>query len=74
MAKGGAEAGIQPSVAVIGDSTFAHSGLTPLLDAVYSNTDMTVIILDNGTVAMTGDPAEFRNRRTARPPAGWPGC
>ncbi|MDD8020820.1 MAG: thiamine pyrophosphate-dependent enzyme [Acidobacteriota bacterium] len=59
MAKGGAEAGVYPSVAVIGDSTFAHSGLTPLFDAVYSNTDMTVIILDNGTVAMTGAQPSF---------------
>ncbi len=59
MAKGGAEAGIYPSVAVIGDSTFAHSGITPLLDAVHSNTDMTVIILDNGTVAMTGTQPSF---------------
>ncbi|HAR36529.1 MAG TPA: indolepyruvate ferredoxin oxidoreductase, partial [Acidobacteria bacterium] len=59
MAKGGSEAGIHPSVAVIGDSTFAHSGITPLLDAVYSNTGMTVIILDNGTVAMTGTQPSF---------------
>jgi len=59
MAKGGAEAGIHPSVAVIGDSTFAHSGLTPLLDAVFSNSDLTVIILDNGTVAMTGAQPSF---------------
>jgi indolepyruvate ferredoxin oxidoreductase alpha subunit len=54
MAKGGAEAGVHPAVAVIGDSTFAHSGLTPLLDAAAVDTDMTVIILDNATVAMTG--------------------
>ena len=54
MAKGGAEAGIFPSVAVIGDSTFAHSGLTPLLEAAEADTSMTVIILDNATVAMTG--------------------
>lgn len=54
MAKGGSEAGIYPSLAVIGDSTFAHSGLTPLLDAAAVNTDMTVIILDNSVVAMTG--------------------
>ncbi len=59
MAKGGAEAGIYPSIAVIGDSTFAHSGITPLLDAVQSGTDMTVIILDNGTVAMTGTQPSF---------------
>lgn len=59
MAKGGAEAGIYPSVAVIGDSTFAHSGLTPLLDASAANTNMTVIILDNSTVAMTGGQPTF---------------
>jgi indolepyruvate ferredoxin oxidoreductase alpha subunit len=59
MAKGGAEAGIYPSVAVIGDSTFAHSGLTPLLDAAAANTNMTVVILDNSTVAMTGGQPTF---------------
>jgi indolepyruvate ferredoxin oxidoreductase alpha subunit len=59
MAKGGAEAGIHPSVAVIGDSTFGHSGLSPLLEAAAANTDMTVIILDNSTVAMTGGQPSF---------------
>ena len=59
MAKGGAEAGIHPSVAVIGDSTFGHSGLTPLLEAAASNTPMTVIILDNSTVAMTGGQPSY---------------
>jgi indolepyruvate ferredoxin oxidoreductase alpha subunit len=59
MAKGGAEAGIHPSVAVIGDSTFGHSGLTPLLEAAAANTNMTVIILDNGTVAMTGGQPSY---------------
>lgn len=59
MAKGGAEAGVSPSVAVIGDSTFGHSGLTPLLEAAQANTDMTVIILDNSTVAMTGGQPSF---------------
>jgi indolepyruvate ferredoxin oxidoreductase alpha subunit len=59
MAKGGSDAGIRPSVAVIGDSTFGHSGLTPLVDAAASNTDMTVIIVDNGTVAMTGGQPSF---------------
>ncbi len=59
MAKGGAEAGVYPSVAVIGDSTFAHSGLTPLLDAAAVNTNMTVLILDNATVAMTGGQPTF---------------
>jgi indolepyruvate ferredoxin oxidoreductase alpha subunit len=59
MAKGGSEAGVHPAVAVIGDSTFAHSGLTPLLSAVAGDTDMTVFILDNGTTAMTGGQASF---------------
>ena len=54
MAKGAAEAGLRPAVAVIGDSTFLHSGVTALMDAVAADTEMTVVILDNGTVAMTG--------------------
>lgn len=54
MAKGAADAGIHPSIAVIGDSTFTHSGMTGLLDAVIENTNMTVIISDNSAIAMTG--------------------
>jgi indolepyruvate ferredoxin oxidoreductase alpha subunit len=54
MAKGAADAGVHPSVAVIGDSTFTHSGMTALLDCVYENTPVTVIISDNSTTAMTG--------------------
>jgi len=54
MAKGAAEAGAHPAVAVIGDSTFLHSGITALIDAVAADTDMTVIVLDNQAVAMTG--------------------
>ncbi len=54
MARGAADAGLHPVVAVIGDSTFLHSGLTPLLDAVAVDADMTVLILDNEVVAMTG--------------------
>ncbi len=42
------------TVAVIGDSTFFHSGITGLLDAVYNHSNVTVIILDNGATAMTG--------------------
>ncbi|MCX7974788.1 MAG: thiamine pyrophosphate-dependent enzyme [Candidatus Aminicenantes bacterium] len=59
MAKGAADVGQHPSVAVIGDSTFGHSGLTPLLEAARSNSRMTVIILDNGTVAMTGGQKSY---------------
>jgi len=54
MAKGAAEAGLFPVVAVIGDSTFLHSGVTPLMDAVAARANMTLIIADNATVAMTG--------------------
>ncbi len=59
MAKGGSDAGIRPAVSVIGDSTFAHSGITPLLAAAAADTDMTVIILDNATTAMTGGQPSF---------------
>jgi indolepyruvate ferredoxin oxidoreductase alpha subunit len=44
----------QRVVAVIGDSTFLHSGMTGLLDAVYNRAKLTLIILDNGTTGMTG--------------------
>ncbi len=54
MAKGAADAGLHPAVAVIGDSTFTHSGITGLLDAVNDRTAMTLIISDNYTTAMTG--------------------
>ncbi len=54
MAKGAADAGLVPAVCVIGDSTFTHSGMTGLLDAVLQNSPITVIISDNFTTAMTG--------------------
>ncbi len=54
MAKGAADAGQFPSVAIIGDSTFTHSGMTPLLDAINENTNMVAIISDNLTTGMTG--------------------
>lgn len=54
MAKGAADAGQFPSVAVIGDSTFTHSGITGLLDAANANANMVVIISDNLTTGMTG--------------------
>lgn len=46
--------GTDKPVAVIGDSTFLHSGITGLLDAVYNQSSITVVILDNGATAMTG--------------------
>ena len=54
MAKGAADAGQWPSVAIIGDSTFTHSGMTGLLDAINENSDIVVIISDNLTTGMTG--------------------
>ena len=54
MAIGAADAGLVPSVAVIGDSTFTHSGMTGLLDAVIKGSPITVIISDNSTTGMTG--------------------
>ena len=54
MAKGASDAGVYPAVSVIGDSTFTHSGMTGLLDCVNENTNITIIISDNETTAMTG--------------------
>jgi len=51
------------AVAVIGDSTFVHSGIAPLIDLVYNRGTGTVIILDNGTTAMTG--------HQGHPASGW---
>jgi indolepyruvate ferredoxin oxidoreductase alpha subunit len=54
MARGAADAGLKHVVGVIGDSTFLHSGIAGLIDAAAANTPMTLVILDNATVAMTG--------------------
>jgi indolepyruvate ferredoxin oxidoreductase alpha subunit len=54
MARGAADAGIRYAIGVIGDSTFLHSGIPALIDAAASDTPMTLIILDNSIVAMTG--------------------
>lgn len=54
MAKGAADSGLLPAIAVIGDSTFTHSGMTSLLDCIIENTPITVFILDNFTTGMTG--------------------
>ena len=42
------------TVAVIGDSTFIHSGITGVINAVYNKSNITLIILDNSTTGMTG--------------------
>ncbi len=54
MAQGAAYSGTWPSVGVLGDSTFTHSGMTGLLDAVNGKADVVLCISDNLTTAMTG--------------------
>ena len=63
MAKGAADAGLTPAIAVIGDSTFTHSGITGLLDCIVHNSNVKIFILDNFTTAMTGgQPSAAYNR------------
>ena len=59
MALGAAKGGAHPVLCTIGDSTFTHSGMTPLLGAAHEDANMTVIILDNATVGMTGGQEVF---------------
>ncbi len=54
MAKGLADAGVHPAIAVIGDSTFTHSGITGLLDCVTYHSNVVIAILDNEITGMTG--------------------
>ena len=67
MDKAGAQAGepfAQRTVAVIGDSTFMHSGMTSLLDIVYNKGSSTVLILDNEITGMTGHQPNPSTGRT----------
>ncbi len=58
------------TAAVIGDSTFAHSGLTGLVNAAYNGRRILVIVLDNSTTAMTGmQPNPFSGERLDGKPA-----
>lgn len=54
MARGAAAVGRKKCIGMIGDSTFYHSGMTNLLDAVSHRTPMTLMIFDNGATGMTG--------------------
>ena len=56
----------QKTVAVIGDSTFIHSGITGLLDIVYNKGCATVLILDNSITGMTGHQQNPATGRTIR--------
>ena len=60
----------RPIVSVIGDSTFAHSGITGLFNAAYNRRRTLIIVLDNGTTAMTGmQPNPFSGERINGEPA-----
>ena len=62
----------QKAVAVIGDSTFLHSGVTNLINCVYNNSNSTIIILDNSITGMTGhqqNPSTGLNIRMQPAPA-----
>ena len=59
MAIGAAKAGAHPIIATIGDSTFIHSGMSGLIEASHENSNVTVVILDNALVAMTGGQEVF---------------
>lgn len=48
------QAGHSDTVAIIGDSTFIHAGIPPLIDAVYNKSHLTLVILDNSATGMTG--------------------
>jgi indolepyruvate ferredoxin oxidoreductase alpha subunit len=63
MAKAGET---RPVVATIGDSTFLHAGLPALIDAVYNDADITVMLLDNHITAMTGGQDHPGTGRTLR--------
>ncbi len=57
---------------IMGDSTFFHSGITSLIDAVYSQSGMAVILMDNSITAMTGhqeNPGTGKNLMGAEAPA-----
>ncbi len=66
LAEGFIRSGEKRVVGVIGDSTFVHSGITGLIDMAYNGVNGVIIILDNGTTAMTGNqphPATGRNAK-----------
>ncbi|MBP8309054.1 MAG: indolepyruvate ferredoxin oxidoreductase subunit alpha [Burkholderiaceae bacterium] len=67
IAAGMARAGEpRPVMATIGDSTFLHAGLPALIDAVYNNANITVMLLDNHITAMTGGQDHPGTGRTLR--------
>jgi indolepyruvate ferredoxin oxidoreductase alpha subunit len=63
MAKAG---DTRPVLATIGDSTFLHAGIPALIDAVYNQANITVMLLDNHTTAMTGGQEHAGTGKTLR--------
>lgn len=53
-------------LAVIGDSTFFHAGLPPLIEAIQQRLKLTVLLLDNGVAAMTGGQCSCHRNEEAR--------
>jgi indolepyruvate ferredoxin oxidoreductase alpha subunit len=53
-------------LAIIGDSTFYHAGIPPLIEAVHEGYTLTVLLLDNGTAAMTGGQSVAHRTRTLK--------
>jgi indolepyruvate ferredoxin oxidoreductase, alpha subunit len=71
IANGMARAQSAPVVGHLGDSTFFHSGIPPMIDAVFNKTKVTLVILDNSATAMTGfqpHPGSPANNETAIKP------
>ena len=65
LANGVAHAGVaSPILALIGDSTLLHAGLPAFANAVHNHGDMTMIVFDNSTIAMTGHQASINSNRT----------
>ncbi len=63
MAKAGET---RPVIATIGDSTFLHAGIPPLINAVYNQANITVLLLDNHITAMTGGQQHPGTGKTLR--------
>src|ERR1035441_11070168 len=56
----------KPVMATIGDSTFLHAGIPGLIDAVYNQANITVLLLDNHITAMTGGQQHPGTKKTMR--------
>lgn len=65
MEKAAAETGGEKILAIIGDGTLLHSGISSLMDMVYNQGNSTVLVMDNSTTAMTGLQGHPGNGKTA---------